>query len=145
MFTDSSDVRTTGSITVMDTPLFADGNVSGSVGSNGDVNITVTASHNIHIEAMVVSGSGVTTNVVWKQDLRYSNTQNYLHNITIQVRELQLCTLDYKSYTISQNVKQSSWGTITATHNGVSVVSDAFQYPMEIDLSATTPDFINCK
>jgi len=118
-------VRTTGSITVMDAPPFAVGNVSGSVGSNGDINITVTASHSIRIEATVVSGSGRTTNVVWKQDLQYSNTQNYLQNVTIQ------------------NVKQSSSGTITATHNGVSVVSDTFKYPMEIDLTATTPDFLN--
>ncbi|KZT32653.1 hypothetical protein SISSUDRAFT_1066759 [Sistotremastrum suecicum HHB10207 ss-3] len=122
--TDSSSRPTTGKITVLQAPALPTSKVTGSVGSNGDVNITVTASHSIHIEAQITSGSGKKTNVVWKQSLSYSNVQNYLEQTTVQ------------------KVVQTSSGSSVSTHNGVTSVSDVFQYPMTIDLVAT-PDFSN--
>lgn len=83
---DPSGKQTTGNITVYDAKPFADTNTNGSVGENGDVNVTVSASHPVHIEAQVISGSGNVNNVVFKQDLSYSNTQNYLQNTFVQVR-----------------------------------------------------------
>ena len=82
--TDPSGSQTTGNITVFDVDEFAVTNTTGSVGG-GDVNVTVAATHSVHIEATVVSGSGNVNNVVVKQDLSYSNLQQYLHNATIQV------------------------------------------------------------
>ena len=76
---------TTGNITVFEAPDFATSHISGSVGSNGDVNVTVTATRSIHIEADIVSGNGKSNHVVWKQNLQYSNLQNFLANTTIQV------------------------------------------------------------
>ena len=61
--TDPSGKPTTGKITHYDAPLFAETDTTGSVGTNGDVNVTVSASRKIHIEAEVTSGSGKTTQV----------------------------------------------------------------------------------
>ena len=58
------------------------------MGTNGDVVVTVAAKHNIHIESQIVSGSGVTTHVVWTQQLSYSNTQSFLNNTLIQVNSV---------------------------------------------------------
>ena len=59
-----------------------------------DVNVTVAATRKIHIESVITSGSGKTTHVVWDQRLKYSNTQNYLDNTTIQVRHIfETCVL----------------------------------------------------
>jgi hypothetical protein len=84
--TDSSDKRTTGKITSYSAPLYSTTSTTGSTATNGDVNITVKATHDVHIEAEVVSGSGKTTQVVWQQSLSYENTQNWLANYTVQVR-----------------------------------------------------------
>lgn len=83
--TDSSSKPTTGSITKYEVQPFATGNNSASVGANGDVNITVTATHSVHIESEFVSGSGKSTHVVWTQSLEYSNLQTYLDDLNIQV------------------------------------------------------------
>ncbi len=83
--TDPSSKPTTGKITVYDASPFAVTSTTGSVGTNGDVNVTVQATRNIHIESEFTSGSGKTTHVVWTQALSYSNTQNYLDNTFIQV------------------------------------------------------------
>ena len=83
--TDTSSKPTTGKITSYSASPFAVTTTTGSVGANGDVNVTVTASRKIHVEANVVSGSGKTTHVVWDQNLEYQNVQNYLENATIQV------------------------------------------------------------
>ena len=84
--TDPSSKPTTGKITKYDVSPFAVTNTTGSVGSNGDVNVTVSATRNILIEAEIVSGSGKATHVVWSQNLTYSNTQQFLDNTAIQVR-----------------------------------------------------------
>lgn len=82
--TDISPKRTTGKITSYIAQPFASIATSGSVGDNGDVNITVVATRRIHIEADIISGSGKRTHAIWSQDLQYSNVQNYLKNTTIQ-------------------------------------------------------------
>lgn len=82
---DASARPTTGRITSYAANPFATTTTNGSVGANGDVNITVTATRSLHVEAEIRSGSGKTIHVVWTQDLQYINTQNYLKNATIQV------------------------------------------------------------
>lgn len=92
--TDPSGKPTTGKITQYQVDDFAATNTTGSVGTNGDVNVTVAATRKIHIESVITSGSGKTTHVVWDQRLKYSNTQNYLDNTTIQVRHIfETCVL----------------------------------------------------
>ena len=83
--TDPSGKQTTGNITVYVVNDFATTQTTGNVSDTGDVVVTVSAQHDVHIEATVVSGSGNTTNVVVNQHLTYSNTQEYLQNATIQV------------------------------------------------------------
>lgn len=81
---DPSNKPTTGKITVLNAPPFAVTNTTGVVGGN-DVNFTVSATRNIHIEADIVSGSGKKTHVVWSQSLKFSNTQDYINNSNVQV------------------------------------------------------------
>ncbi|KAG6818112.1 hypothetical protein H0H87_000017 [Tephrocybe sp. NHM501043] len=90
VFTDGSMKPTTGRLLSYMAQSFASTTTSGSVGENGDINITVTAARQIHIEADIVSGSGQLTRAVWSQDLEYSNVQNYLKNATIQARYFTL-------------------------------------------------------
>ena len=83
---DSSSARTTGNITVYDVAPFARATSTGSAGAGGDLNVTLTATHSVHIEADIVAGSGKRTKVVFTQDLAFSNTQTYLDNASVQVR-----------------------------------------------------------
>ena len=91
--TDPSGKPTTGQINVYQASPFAETSTTGSVGSNGDVNVTVKATRNVHIESTVVSGSGKVTNVVFSQSLSYSNTQNFLDNTFIQVSTTELSSI----------------------------------------------------
>ncbi|KAI0748346.1 peptide N-acetyl-beta-D-glucosaminyl asparaginase amidase A-domain-containing protein [Daedaleopsis nitida] len=125
--TDPSGKPTTGKITRYDAPPFAQTSVTGSVGDNGDVNITVAATRAIHIESEITSGSGKTTHVVWEQNLQYTNTQNYLDNAFVQI------------------VNQSASGSFLSTHNGVPALVDTFSYPLIINFTVLTPsgsDFV---
>ncbi|RPD66354.1 hypothetical protein L226DRAFT_478924 [Lentinus tigrinus ALCF2SS1-7] len=119
--TDPSGKPTTGKITRYDAQPFAQTSITGSVG-DGDVNVTVSATRNIHIESEITSGSGKTTHVVWTQSLQYSNTQNYLDNATIQI------------------VNQSATGKFLSLHNGVPSLTDTFSYPLIINFTLLTPD-----
>lgn len=83
---DKSGKPTRGNITRYEAHPFAVGNSTGSVGANGDVNVTVTASRSVHIEAEIVSGSGATNKVVFTQELQYSNVQQFLDDLNVQVR-----------------------------------------------------------
>lgn len=65
---------------------FADSEIAGNVGNNGDVSVTVKATRHIHVEAKIRSGSGKSTHVIWSQNLEYSNTQRYLNNALVQAR-----------------------------------------------------------
>jgi Peptide N-acetyl-beta-D-glucosaminyl asparaginase amidase A len=82
---DPSSIPTTGKITRYEASNFATSNASASV-SGKDVNITVTASRNVYIEAEIIGGSGARTEVVFTQALQYENVQTYLQNFTILVR-----------------------------------------------------------
>ena len=120
VITDPSGKQTTGKITRYDASPFGVSSSSASLGSNGDLNITVKASRTLTIEADVTSGSGRTTHVVWNQELAYSNTQFYLDNFNVQ------------------NVVQSSTGTSSSEHDGETVVRDEFDFPMEIDFTGVS-------
>ena len=83
--TDSSSRPTTGRITNYVADPFALGTESGNVAPNGDINITVGATRFVKIESEITSGSGKRTNVVFTQNLTYSNTQVYAQDLAIQV------------------------------------------------------------
>ncbi|KAG6897579.1 hypothetical protein C0992_000167 [Termitomyces sp. T32_za158] len=100
---------------------FASTTTTGNVGANGDVNITVTATRKIHIEADIISGSGEMTHAIWMQDLQYSNVQSYLDNATIQ------------------NVIQTASGMSSSSHNDVPTVVDTFSYPLDINVTFLDP------
>ncbi|CDO72908.1 hypothetical protein BN946_scf185002.g93 [Trametes cinnabarina] len=125
VITDSSSRPTTGKITKYDVSPFAVSKTTGSVGDNGDVNVTVSATRNIHIEAEITSGSGKTTRVVWSQALEFSNTQQFLDN------------------TFIQNVFQTASGSFSSTHNGIPALIDTFSYPLNINLTVLSPDGSN--
>jgi hypothetical protein len=82
--TDKSDAPTTGKITSYEVEPYAKSTTTGSTG-NGEVNVTVSATRKVHIEADIFSGSGKKSHVVWSQDLSFSNNQQYLANTLIQV------------------------------------------------------------
>ncbi|KAG6814345.1 hypothetical protein H0H92_010930 [Tricholoma furcatifolium] len=117
VYTDKSSNPTTGNITSYTADPFSTTTTTGSVGENGDVNITVTATRQIHIEAEFTSGSGETTHVVWSQALEYSNVQSYLQDGTIQTAS----------------------GEISSSQNGVSTLTDTFSYPLSINLTFLDP------
>ncbi|KDR81615.1 hypothetical protein GALMADRAFT_59305 [Galerina marginata CBS 339.88] len=121
VFTDKSSRPTTGKITQYSADPFSKTNTVGSVGANGDVNITVSASRKIHIESTIISGSGHVNHVVFSQDLQYKNVQNLLDN------------------TLIQNVLQTTSGSVLSTHNGVPVVIDQFSYPLGINFTEFDP------
>lgn len=85
VITDSSSEPTTGNITAYNAPIYAETTITGSVGP-GTVNVTVKGSHNLYVEADILSGSGELTHVVWSQELAYSNIQLYSDYANIQVR-----------------------------------------------------------
>jgi len=117
VFVDPTDIPTKGQILQYNAQPFPVTTTTGSVGANGDVNVTVSSTRQITIKSIIVPGSGPSTTVVWQQDLHFSNTQNYLDN------------------TFIQNVHQTSSGTSQSTHNGIPVVSDNFNFPVEVDFS----------
>ncbi|CAL1705060.1 unnamed protein product [Somion occarium] len=123
--TDSSPNPTTGQITVLDAPAFAQTTTTGMVAANGDVKFTVTAKRNIHIESVFTSGSGKTSHVVWSQSLEYSNTQNYINNSPVLL--------------LQQLVSQSASGSFLSTVNGVRTLVDQFSYPLDINITNLTP------
>ena len=88
VFTDPSPNPTTGKMTQYSVQPFSKTTAVGSVGENGDLNVTVSATRQLHIESTIISGSGMVNNVVWVQSLEYTNVQNYLSNSesTIQVK-----------------------------------------------------------
>ncbi|KAL5529020.1 hypothetical protein ACEPAG_4994 [Sanghuangporus baumii] len=118
----NSEAQTTGNITLYDAQPFAVTQTTGSVGEDGDVNVTVSASRSVRIEATVVSGSGGVNNVVVRQQLEYSNTQNYFQDAAVQ------------------NVFQVSNGMVSSTHNGIPAVIDTFSYPFNINFTVLNSD-----
>ncbi|KIJ17411.1 hypothetical protein PAXINDRAFT_73494 [Paxillus involutus ATCC 200175] len=113
---DPSGKPTTGQITSYDVQPYAVTETTAAMGG-GDVNITLKAQRSLRIESVVISGSGQENNVVFQQNLDYTNTQYYLND----------------AYT--QNVAQVSSGSVLSTHNGVPTVVDNFEYPLYINVS----------
>ncbi|EJD44049.1 hypothetical protein AURDEDRAFT_88240 [Auricularia subglabra TFB-10046 SS5] len=112
---DSSSKPTTGRITKYAADPYPVSKVTGSVAENGDVNVTVSASRSLTIEAEIIAGSGKRTLVHWSQDLSFKNDQIFTDDVNTQI------------------VKQRSSGSSISLHNGVPVVSDIFTYPVEVD------------
>lgn len=75
------------------------------MGTNGDVNITLSASRKIHIESTIVSGSGQVNRVVWTQDLQYQNVQNFLDDTLIQVKKIKLVLLILWALNLDTNTR----------------------------------------
>ncbi|KAF8990702.1 hypothetical protein BDZ89DRAFT_1086977 [Hymenopellis radicata] len=117
VITDSSSAPTTGNITVYDVAPFAETSVSGTVSNSGaDVNITVNATRNIHIEV---------THVVWTQNLTFSNVQSYRDDAVVQL------------------LQQTAVGHVVSKHNDETVVLDTFSYPLDIDFRFGNADLTN--
>ncbi|KIY50858.1 hypothetical protein FISHEDRAFT_71172 [Fistulina hepatica ATCC 64428] len=122
--TDSSSSATTGNITTYSADDYAVSTVSGAF--TGDAgSVTVTASRKIYIESDILSGSGVSTHVIWTQELEYSNLQTYSDDWLVEV------------------INQTSTGTSTSLHNNVTVVSDKFSYPCNIDFVYLSDEYTN--
>lgn len=82
--TGSSLEPTTGKITSYSVEPFAQTTDSISP-VEGGVEITTKATRKLRIESEVISGGGSKKQVVWSQDLAFSNTQWYLNDTLVQV------------------------------------------------------------
>lgn len=80
-----SSKRTTGNMIVYDVQPYAHTSTSGTVAKNGDLDFTVKANRDIHIESNIITGDGEKIQVVWSQSLSFTNVQTYSGNATIQV------------------------------------------------------------
>ncbi|KAF8894619.1 peptide N-acetyl-beta-D-glucosaminyl asparaginase amidase A-domain-containing protein [Infundibulicybe gibba] len=76
VFTDPSPRRTIGNITSHVTSPFAVTTTTGSVGANGDVNIAVSATRKIHIEADILAGNTAIQNVKQTATGQVTSTHN---------------------------------------------------------------------
>jgi len=123
---DSSTTPTTGRITRYEASDFATSSVSKSARGVQDVNITLSASRSIYIEAEIIAGSGARTEAVFSQNLEYANVQSYLQNFT------------------TQNLFQVTSGQVLSRHNGEIALQDTFSYPLIINFTITSPDGLNC-
>ena len=81
---DSSSKPTTGNITRYEATDFATWSTSVMKG-DVDMDITVNASHRVHIEADIIAGSGARNKVVYTQNLNYTIVQSYLDSFSKQV------------------------------------------------------------
>ncbi|KAJ7647068.1 peptide N-acetyl-beta-D-glucosaminyl asparaginase amidase A-domain-containing protein [Roridomyces roridus] len=124
VITDVSSKWTTGKIISHEADPFAQTTTSGSVDET-TVNVTVTARRKIRIASQIISGSGKETNVVFTQDLIYSNQQNYSNDA------------------LTVNLSQSSAGSVLSMHNNVPVLVDTFSYPITINQTSFSPDQVN--
>ena len=88
VFTDTSSNPTTGKMIQYSVEPFSQTTTVGTVGENGDLNVTVSATRQVYIESTITSGSGQINSVVWVQNLEYKNVQTYLNNASIQVGEI---------------------------------------------------------
>lgn len=85
-------MQTKGTITRYEVPAFATSRRSAFPLQDNSYNFTIDANHAIVIESTVISGSGKSTHVVWKQDLHFTNLQTYLNNAT-EIVSLLFCLL----------------------------------------------------
>lgn len=84
VFLDASPNSTTGNITSYAAEPYSQTDVT-ETKQGSDLTITVSATRKLHIESTIVTGSGKKNNVVFSQDLQYSNAQVYLNNFNTQV------------------------------------------------------------
>ncbi|KAI9451408.1 peptide N-acetyl-beta-D-glucosaminyl asparaginase amidase A-domain-containing protein [Lactarius psammicola] len=118
---DSSEVPTTGNITVYEASDFATLTSASLQGNGVDVGIIYNASHVVHIEAEIIAGSGARTEVVFTQELQYGHVRNYFQHFT------------------TMNLLQIAYGEVLSTHNGEIALQDTFSYPLIIDITPS-PD-----
>ncbi|KAI0341818.1 hypothetical protein BDW22DRAFT_280762 [Trametopsis cervina] len=114
---DKSSKPTTGRIVTYQVEPYARTSTTGKVQANGEVDFTVTAARSVRIESDIRTGSGIDTRVIWTQSLSYSNTQTYAQNASVQT------------------LVQESSGAFLSTHNGASVVSDTFAFPVNVNFT----------
>ena len=68
----------------------------GTVTRDGDLNVTVQAIRNLHIESNIRTGCGKNIHVDWTQALNYVNRQTYRDKGTIQVGPQYISISFYK-------------------------------------------------
>ncbi|KAL1660310.1 peptide N-acetyl-beta-D-glucosaminyl asparaginase amidase A-domain-containing protein [Schizophyllum commune] len=123
--TGSSEGRTTGNLTVYEVGEYAEAETTGGNTTGGGFQVEVDAKRSVHIESVLVDGNGEETAVVWVQDLDYVSKQTFSADYLVQL------------------IDQSTTGTITSTHNGETVVSDEFSYPLAINYTYGSANYDN--
>jgi hypothetical protein len=93
---DQSSKPTTGKILSYTAPPYATTDITGVVipkAGYNDVNISVSASHQLSIISHIVTGGGKSSLVKWTQDLSFHNFQSYTQDANYQVckRIVQRC------------------------------------------------------
>ncbi|EJD44080.1 hypothetical protein AURDEDRAFT_88290 [Auricularia subglabra TFB-10046 SS5] len=126
VFLDYSSKPTTGRMISYDAEPFPVTSTTGVVAANGDVNVTVSGTRSLLIVSEIKAGSGTTTLVKWAQNMTFTNTQSFLDDTFVQL------------------VRQRSTGTFVSTHNGIPIVSDVFDYPVDVDF-LVFPDGSGCE
>ncbi|KAL1717553.1 peptide N-acetyl-beta-D-glucosaminyl asparaginase amidase A-domain-containing protein [Schizophyllum commune] len=123
--TGASEGRTTGNLTVYEVGEYAEAETTGGNTTEGGFQVEVDAKRSVHIESVLVDGNGEETAVVWVQDLDYVSKQTFSADYLVQL------------------IDQSTTGTITSTHNGETVVSDEFSYPLAINYTYGSANYDN--
>ncbi|KAI5900391.1 uncharacterized protein SCHCODRAFT_02607781, partial [Schizophyllum commune H4-8] len=123
--TGNSEGRTTGNMTVYEVGEYAETDTTGGNTTEGAFEVEVDAKRSVHIESVLVDGDGEETTVVWAQDLGYTSKQTFSADYLVQL------------------IDQSTTGTITSTHNGDTVVSDEFSYPLAINYTYGSANYDN--
>lgn len=84
VYLDKSSQPTRGTMIRYDVTPFSETRISGST-NGSDIKITTSASREIHIESIIVGGSGFSDHVAFNQELAFKNIQFFSDNATIQV------------------------------------------------------------
>ncbi|KAI9451409.1 peptide N-acetyl-beta-D-glucosaminyl asparaginase amidase A-domain-containing protein [Lactarius psammicola] len=119
---DSSEIPTTGNITVYEASDFATLTSASADASGVDrVTIELGASRRVHIEAEIIAGSGARTEVVFTQDMEYEHVQNYFQDFA------------------TMNLFRTASGEVLSKHNGEIALQDTFLYPLAVNITSS-PD-----
>jgi hypothetical protein len=162
VFLDESDLPTTGKIITYSAEPFATADIAGTVnGTAPDVYVTTHAGHSLTIEAELTTGSGITVQSSWWQELnvskrmasRFISDKARLSSLKIPKHTSELKTAFTRRCVMftsaasrvlannrHQRVKQRSWGRSHASHNSLLWVLDHFEYPLEVFLSFSKYD-----
>ena len=111
--------------------------ISGNVDAEaGVVDISVDATRKLSIESEIIEGGGKKNRIVWSQQLSFSNKQKFSEGGFVMVRALyKLKVLDSQKF--EQEVKQTTAGRLTSTHNGVPTIIDNFNYPLDLKFTVS--------